>query len=143
MIRLAAAAAVTWALALTPLAFAQDTVSDVTIRAIENQMIMPRRARPLELYDRYYASDQADGREIIVGVFLLRKTFGARTWAGAQPVAAITNAFTTSRAELPVIADGGCSVVRIYFDMTTARLLPIQIEGVEAEPELGACNGGV
>ena len=133
--------AVTLALATLPRAFAQNSASEVTIRAIEYQVVMPRRAWSLDLYDRYYAPDNVDGREIIVGVFLLRSSFGGRARDGAAPASTIANAFTTSRSQLPTILDGGCSVVTVYFDVATQRLLPVHLEGVDADPELGVCNG--
>ncbi len=122
-------------------AIAQPSISEESIRAIETQIVMPRDAPTLGLYDRYYAPDQFNGREVVVGVFLLRASFGGTTHTGAAAVAAIPNAFTTSRQQLPLIADGGCSVVTIYFDLATQRLLPISQKGVDAEPELAACNG--
>ncbi|UPT62570.1 MAG: hypothetical protein M0D54_19810 [Hyphomonadaceae bacterium JAD_PAG50586_4] len=123
-------------------AVAQTSVAETSIRAIEDQMVMPRGAGPLELYSRYYAPDQLNGREVIVGVFLLRDALEETAHTGAVTVASIPNAFTmASRWQLPLVLDGGCSVVTIYFDLETQRLLPIQLEGVSAEPELGACNG--
>lgn len=98
---------------------------------------MPRGARPLNAYDRYYSSEQMNGREVLVGVFLLRSAFETRS--GAEAVGGIPNAFTIARR--PRIADGGCSVVTIYFDQVTQRLLPIQIDGADAERELAVCNG--
>lgn len=122
-------------------ASAQNSVSEASIRTIESQIVMPRGARTLELYNRYYALDQLNGREVVVGVFLLRSSFGETVRQGAVTVAAIPNVFTALPQQLPLIADGGCSVVTVYFDLTTQRLLPILLEGVDAEPELGACNG--
>lgn len=129
------------AIAVVANARAQTSVSEASIRAIESQLVMPRGARTLEVYDRYYASGQLNGHEVVIGVFLLRSSFGETVRPGATAVAAIPNAFTTSRQQLPIIADGGCSVVTIYFDVTTQRLLPIRLKGVDPEPELGACNG--
>lgn len=142
MIRAAAALIIAiLAIVVGPSASAQTSVSEVSIRAIESQVVMPRGARNLELYDRYYALDQLNGREVVVGVFLLRSSFGGTARQGAVAVAAIPNVFTSPPQQLPVIADGGCSVVTIYFDVTTQRLMPIRLERADVEPEFGACNG--
>jgi hypothetical protein len=133
--------AVMLALATFPQASAQSAVSEETIRAIEDQVVMPRRAQQLDLYDRYYAPDHVDGHEMIVGVFVLRSSFGGRARDSATPAPTIANAFITSRSQLPAIADGGCSVVTVYFDVATQRLLPIRLEGVDADPATGVCNG--
>jgi len=137
---LVALVAVTSALAVAPSAFAQKTVSEAMVRAIENQMVMPRRAKELELYDRYYAYDHVSGREVIAGVYVLRKSSEARVVDGAAPVPNVKNAFTTPQEYMPPIVDGGCSVVRLYFDLTTESLIWIRNEGSDAF-ELGVCNG--
>lgn len=131
----------TLSLAVGPTAEAQNAVSEASVQAIEAQIVMPGGAESLELYDRYYAFDELQGLEVVKGVFLLRRAFGAPRRGGVAAVAGVPNAFTMSGRQLPVIADGGCSVVTIYFDISTERLVSISLEGVDAEPELGVCNG--
>ncbi len=134
-------AALALVVAIAPLARAQNSVSEATIREIESQVVMPRGARSLDLYDRYYAPDRIGEREVVVGVFLLRSSFSGQTREGVAPVTAIDNVFTASATQLPVVMDGGCNVVTIYFDVATQRLMTIRLDGADTAPELGACNG--
>ena len=128
-------------LTVVPTAKAQNAVPVALVQAIETQLVMPSGAESLDRYDRYYAFDQLHGREVVIGVFLLRKASGTTTRAGASAVADVPNAFAIPRQKLPVIVDGGCSVVTIYFDIATQRLLSVNREGADTEPELGVCNG--
>lgn len=140
-------AAALFALGLTlyavPQATAKATVANTTVAVIESQMVMPRGAQALAFYDRYYAPRQVSGRDVIVGVFVLRSSINSRTSStqDATPVSGIAHAFTTVFSQLPVVSDGGCAVVTVFFDVATQRLARIRLEGVDAEPELGACNG--
>ena len=122
-------------------ALADTNLTVATVRAIEQQMVMPRNAEPLESYFRFYADEQIDDRAAIRGVYL--RSPGAR-WArenGAVPVPGIPGAFTVEAGHLPDFADGGCAVVSIYFDVATQRLLPNVSGSEDAAPELGVFNG--
>jgi len=113
-----------------------------TVRSIESQVVMPRGADRLASYDRYYMLDWIEQREVVAGRFLQRLPYRRRERSGAVPVPGIPGAFTVARGgRLPNISDGGCTVVTIYFDIGTWKMIPIQYMGDEDEPELGLCNG--
>jgi hypothetical protein len=54
----------------------------------------------------------------------------------------VANAFTIERGGmLPNVADGGCSVVTIFFDVATGNLVEIKEDYEGAKPQLAVCNG--
>jgi hypothetical protein len=113
-----------------------------TVRSIESQIVMPRDARPLANYDRYYMLQWIGRDEFVVGRFLERLPHRRRERAGTLPVPGILGAFTVARdGRLPDIADGGCTVVTIYFEVSTWKVMPVQYMGDDDEPELAICNG--
>jgi hypothetical protein len=59
---------------------------------------------------RHYAGVTIDGRQIIKGVLL-------RGLPGEKP-----GVYVASEAELPLIADGGCSVINVDYDPVTQKL---------------------
>ena len=75
------------------------------IAALERGLTMPAGARPLASFRRHYAGVIVDGRRIIRGTFIGGK-------AGIVVV--------TSVADLPVICDGGCGIVSVWYDLATA-----------------------
>ena len=135
MLRLAIAMAV---LLTSPVgAYAESPHIDAaTVREIERQVVMPDGSRPLSEYDRYYATTELSGLGVITGVFLYRSTHDYRG-RGSRAVAGVPHAFTTH--SLPVLADGGCSVVTIIFNLRTRKLTPIAYDGERVT--LAVCNG--
>lgn len=95
-----------------------------TIGYLQPRITMPVGARPIEDYDRYYAMDRIDDRNIVRGIFLLRSSFDR----GA------------STLDLPMIADGGCSVVSFFFDAESLQFVQIATteDGATAP---AVCNG--
>ncbi len=137
------------ALVLTAAAIASNRPSIVTastVRAIESKIVMPPRADPLANYDRYYmlTTLTAQGmapRAAVHGRFMLR-AMGTHFRKGAVAVPGVPNAFTIERGgTLPNVADGGCGVVTIFFDLTTGNLIEIQHDYKGAKPERASCNG--
>lgn len=113
-----------------------------TVRLIESQMVMPRGAAPLMNYDRYYMLNRIGELVVVEGRFMQRDPYERQPPEGSRPVPGVPGAFTIQRGgRLPDVADGGCSVVTILFDIRTRKLLPVQWEGDKQEPELGICNG--
>jgi hypothetical protein len=129
----------------TPKANGPSVIGPDTVRLIENKVVMPRGADPLAEYDRFYmlitVPDKGrPSRDVVQGRFMLR-TQGTHFRKGAVAVPGIPNTFTIERGgRLPNIADGGCYVVTVYFDLTSGELMElVQYEG--AKPELAICNG--
>lgn len=104
-----------------------QTVALETIATMESRVPMPRGAAELNAYDRYYALDRADGRELVRGVFLRRDVFGDVDRAGMTPAPGIENAYRGLADDLPVIADGGCAVVYVVFNVETGHFGEISI----------------
>lgn len=121
-------------------------ISPATIRLIERQVVMPARAEPLHAYDRYYKRTflpglgKSPGRPAIEGRFMLRKEFADHWRNESVPVEGIPGAFVATGEYLPSVADAGCAIVTVDFDVASARLVEIKEEGVD-EPALAICNG--
>lgn len=142
MVRLAVTLALVLATAAASAEKLPSMITAPTVRYIESQVVMPRGAEPLASYDRYYMLDWIERNEVVVGRFLERLPHGHVRRPGAIPVPGIPGAFTVPRGgRLPQISDGGCSVVTVYFDTATWKMLQVQWEGEEGEPEFGICNG--
>jgi hypothetical protein len=110
-----------------------------TIGYLEPRITMPVGARPIEDYDRYYAMDRIDDRNIVRGIFLLRSSFGGIDRPGTEAVApGIYRGAST--LDLPMIADGGCSVVSFFFDAESLQFVQIATteDGATAP---AVCNG--
>jgi hypothetical protein len=124
----------------------REEIAPELVRKLESQLIMPRSAQPLDRYDRYYASaklqvDSPTGPkslDVVEGVFLQYDIEGHRS--GAAPVEGAPGAFIVRWAQLPMIADGGCSVITVFFDRTAKRF--VQAGGDQGAPAAsGVCNG--
>jgi len=121
-----------------------------TVQLIESKVVMPGGADPLAHYDRYYMlrtfTPKGMGpRDVVEGRFMSKEIgIGNRRNrpAEAKTVPGIPDAFTIERGGmLPNVADGGCSVVTIFFDVATGNLLEIVQEYEGAKPKLAVCNG--
>lgn len=106
-----------------------------TIREIEATVVMPEGAAPLDFYDRFYAYQWKGWRQVIVGVFAYRHP-GVPQHLIGEPVPMLPGAYAVREA--PVIFDGGCSVVTIYYDETSKQLLLTDRDGKQ---QAAACNG--
>lgn len=89
--------------------------SEAEIHVIESSVVMPRGARPVSAFARYYASAQRGSHRIIRGVYVLDD--------GDRIV-------VTTAEKLPVIFDGRCSVVTVEYDVQTAAFLQVSCNGV-------------
>jgi len=87
---------------------AQTSLPDV-IGSLEWNLMMPEGAAALRAYTRYYA--ERDG--MLIGIFV-RGEDGIRIVSGG---------------ELPLIIDGGCSVVNLRYNLDTQRLAAIFCNG--------------
>lgn len=116
-------------------------VSDEAIRTIESRIEMPPGARPLEEYDRYYSSVRLSAREGVQGVLLLRRSFANVTRGAMAPVDGMTNVYRGVADSMPLVADGGCSVVTLYFDLASQEFVELHREGLSIERARAVCNG--
>ncbi len=109
-------------------------ISSESIQALEQRVIMPADTAPVTSYDRYYAPGIFEGRDVIVGVFLKRP---ARLRDGTQ-VPGFLSAYATTVEKLPRIPAGGCTVITVYFDLTSASFIKLPMKG--KDPQLAVCN---
>lgn len=96
--------------------FATSTLTVAQIESIESGLKMPFRGRPLSDYERFYTVDDSSGKPVLVGVFV-----ASHDKAGIKIV---------ERNRLPIIADGGCSVVNVRYALDEKRMISIQCNGV-------------
>lgn len=116
-------------------------VSDETIRTIESRIEMPPGARPLAEYDRYYSGVRLSGREGVHGVLLLRETFTHANRGTMASVEGMANVYRGDADAMPLVADGGCSVVTLYFDLASQEFVELHREGLSVERARAVCNG--
>ncbi|MEP7209265.1 MAG: hypothetical protein ABI740_00380 [Alphaproteobacteria bacterium] len=148
-----AAAALAAALAAAAAAHAQVSdaaVDPALVSKIETTAVLPPGASKLTDYDRYYgratmaflAADGSGERDVIAGVWLKRGPTMPRQ-NGAVPVPGQAGAFALgSDGNLPLVSDGGCSVLTLYFDLKTQAFLFRGPRPPSATPPITAvCNG--
>ena len=102
---------------------------------------MPPGAQPLHEYNRFYVRRQLSDRDVVQGRFLLRRPYYPQRSGFA--LEGIPNAYATTEQSLPIVMDGGCTVVTVFFDVATMTLLPLAQEGMAGEDATGlaVCNG--
>ena len=116
-------------------------VTDEAIRTIEARIEMPPDARPLDEYDRYYSGVRLSGREGVQGVLLLRRAFGDINRDAMTAVDGMANVYRGDADSLPLVSDGGCSVVTLYFDLASQQFVELHREGLSIERARAVCNG--
>lgn len=105
---------------------------------IERTVMMPESADVLENYTRYYAISDQHETEILIGIFVSSHWDTERE---RTPIQGLSNAyFVESDQHLPIIMDGGCGIVTVYFDLEFDRLVGFTQSGM-IESKLATCNG--
>jgi hypothetical protein len=92
-----------------------DQPTNADVIALERTVHLPKGARSLRAYARYYALSHEDGRSILVGTYLLDAPDAPGRYLRATPVE---------------VLDGGCSVVTVRFDLTARRVVGAFCNGV-------------
>jgi hypothetical protein len=143
------------AFALGLAAAAQAQVSDVAVdpalvAKIENTTVLPPGAGKLSDYDRYYGRatmafltpDSSGERDVIAGVWLKHRS-ATPVQRGAIPIPGQAGAYSLGPdGNLPLVSDGGCSVLTVYFDLKTQTFLFRGNRPPAATPAITAvCNG--
>ena len=82
----------------------------VVMDAIESNLRLPRDAKPLRDYGRYYYRDGGK----VVGVYVSGDESGRR-WV--------------MKSKAPIIMDGGCGVVNVVFDVASRQVESISCNG--------------
>jgi hypothetical protein len=81
---------------------------------LERMLVLPKGAKSLFEYTRYYAMVVQDGRSMLRGEFV----------GGPSKIIVVK-----SEASLPLIMDGGCSVVNVLFDVMAHKVVQIVCNG--------------
>lgn len=115
-----------------------------TVREIESVVVLPSRARPLEAYGRFYARSVVDGRNVVVGVYVTLHPYPSRAeknwlWRSV-PIEGIERARASAAVHLPVVFDGGCTVINLLFDEERRVFVAHGPDGLEPSSEAW-CNG--
>jgi hypothetical protein len=90
--------------------------SEHEIAALENAIRLPDGSKPLGQYRRFYAGKVEDGKHMIVAIFKLDPSNAAVGIVGL--------------AHLPVVFDGGCSVVDVQYEVESRSFLDVRCGGV-------------
>lgn len=90
-----------------------------TISHLEGLIAMPRGARSIDAYARYYTGVEEANRRLIRGIFILARA-GGRYPPGPHIVRAL---------EMPRLLDGGCTVVSVTFDIQADRIQTVTCNG--------------
>ncbi|RZZ88322.1 hypothetical protein [Pseudoxanthomonas winnipegensis] len=85
------------------------------VKTLEQQVRLPKDASPLSDYTRYYTLT-ADG--MLVGVYVKDFDGGDR------------QAHLVSKREMPLILDGGCSVINVRYDPDANKVLRVFCNGI-------------
>ena len=84
-----------------------QTVSAVDVADLEQSVTLPKGAHRLADYARYYTAESLHHRRVLRGYFVLKGPDTPGSYLRESPV---------------IVADGGCSVVTVYFDLKTRRV---------------------
>ncbi|GAM99603.1 hypothetical protein U91I_03257 [alpha proteobacterium U9-1i] len=125
----------------SPEALAPVDITDAAIGALEARIVMPAGAEGLAEYDRYYSGVRLGEREGVHGVLLLRRAFGDISRGNMTPVEGMANVYRGDAEKLPLVSDGGCSVVTLYFDLGAQEFVGLHREGMSVERAPAVCNG--
>ena len=95
-----------------------------TMEEIEKQVQLPAGAEKLEAYARYYAMD----RNRVVGRYIARSLVDPENVYYDLPAG--QNRWIADHRNLPLISDGGCSVVDVVYDPAKQRVEQASCNGV-------------
>jgi hypothetical protein len=95
------------------------TLADVA--SVEATLSMPQGAASLKQYIRYYAGTLEKGHRVLLGHFELGPTYN-----GADGDVRVVK----SKNDLPVVFDGGCSIIFFRYDITEKRVVNLRCNGI-------------
>ena len=92
------------------------TINKKFIHRLEKNLSMPKGAKPLELYDRYYTLASKNGRPILDTVMIFNGNGGA-----VQIV---------SKENMIAVNDGGCFVLNMRYDLIKEEVIYFRCNGM-------------
>lgn len=87
---------------------------------------MPDGAAPLSTYARFYAGAPPKGSHRITG--LLLRSFSVRSMPDLDRSAGVT--IVDKPGDWPDVADGGCGVIHVTYNLATDEVIELQCNGV-------------
>lgn len=117
---------------------ASDVPTAAEVARVEAALTLPKGARAIYDYDRYYTRSMIDGRPVILGLF--QRTWirdvkehlhnNPDNWNMATPQR-VGEVLRVRKAALPgQIADGGCEQIQVVYDVETNKLVDARCNGV-------------
>jgi len=103
---------------------ADDLPDAATLRKVEEGLKLPPGAASLASYNRYYSYADRDGRKVVVGLLVSAGNFPHE--AEQPPSVHIVK----NEDEMPLIFDGGCSVVNVVIDPLSPQDAKVWCNGV-------------
>jgi hypothetical protein len=97
---------------------AQKVPNLQTIASLETGLRLPKGAKPLASYDRYHAYTVVDGRTMIAGTLI-----GTRSGLPGKI------SLLSDLRQAPIVMDGGCNVIHLWWDPKTAHISAIACNG--------------
>jgi hypothetical protein len=104
-----------------------DMLEELDAQAV--QLRLKGASAPLETYERYYRGTKKSGRLLIEGYFGAFRTEGKVQTSDDLP----DRVHLVARAE-PSVANAGCRVVFLLYDVSTETFTSIQCEGGSPSP---------
>jgi hypothetical protein len=101
-----------------PSATSLGVPDEATIAKLEAKVRLPPYAHRLAEYDRYYAYEMDVGRLMVVGSYELAHSRPGQVHRLAQP------------NQLPLVADGGCSYIHVWWDVKTNSVAAVGCNGL-------------
>jgi hypothetical protein len=92
------------------------TPARADVARLERTIVLPAKAERLEAYARYYTGEIIQGHKLIRGDYL----------SGGPPFAAKPGVYFRKGS---AVADGGCSVITVYYDPAIHSFASIECNG--------------
>ena len=103
---------------MTPTAQTDLTLKPSTdeVEHVEQNLVVPKGARELSKYDRYYATEIIDNERYIRGKFVIAKS--------------VSRIFIVDIGQLPATFDGGCGVLLLRYSVVRKEFDIIRCSGI-------------
>jgi hypothetical protein len=129
--------------ALTAEAGGQDArprIDAMLVARIEGEVVMPKGARPLSAYRRFYAVTELQQTPVVRGVYVAGAS-AELVVRFADPVPGVSGAYAMRAGrDVPTIVGGGCSIVETVFDLETMALRAAESERPGARTPTAFCH---
>ena len=111
---------------------------------IEDNAKLPARVAPLRSYSRYYAKQPQDSDYDMMAVFINKSLATPQNDEYVKILTNLQNAYFAPYDHLPIFLDGGCGVVRIFFNSQNMKFKKLRDPFSNYSDKTlydGICNG--